>query len=160
HSTMRLQRFLFAAFACAGLALAGGRAHWVVTWGASPAPQLAAEEQMRDAKLLFDNQTIREIAHISIGGDTVRVRLSNAYGKQTLEIGAAHIALRGKGSGVSAGSDRPLTFGGRASVAIPPNALVLSDPVKLNAAASSDLAVSLYLPKPAPAAGIHYAAQQ
>ena len=73
--------------------------HWVATWGASPAPQLADEAQMRTAKLEFDNQTLREIVHTSIGSDTVRVRLSNAYGKQTVEIGAAHIALRAKGIG-------------------------------------------------------------
>ena len=64
----------------AGTAFPAGPAHWVVAWGASPAPQLPDEEQMRTAKLLFDNQTIREIVHTSIASDTVRVRLSNAYG--------------------------------------------------------------------------------
>ena len=44
---------------------------------------------MKAAKLVFDQQTLREIVHTSIGGDTVRVRLSNAYGKDTVEIGAA-----------------------------------------------------------------------
>ena len=56
-------------------ALAAGKTHWVVTWGASPAPQLADEAQMRAAKLEFANQTVREIVHTSIGGHTVRVRL-------------------------------------------------------------------------------------
>ena len=134
--------------------------HWVATWGASPAPQLADESQMRSAKLAYNNQTLREIVHTSVGGDTVRVRLSNAYGKQTVEIGAAHIALRSNDSAVAAGSDRALTFGGRASVSIPPNALVLSDPVKLNVPAASDLAISIFLPKPTTGAGIHYSAQQ
>jgi lysophospholipase L1-like esterase len=137
-----------------------GLGHWVATWGASPAPQLADDAQARAAKLMFDNQTLREIVHVSIGGDTVRVRLSNAYGKATLDIGAAHIALRATGSSIASGSDRVLTFGGRPSVSIPANALVLSDPVKLNVAPASDLAISLYIPKPAAGAGIHYSAQQ
>src|SRR5206468_7570184 len=107
-------------------ALAADRTHWVVTWGASPAEQLPGD-QMRAAKLEFENQTLREIVHTSIGSDTVRVRLSNAYGKQTVDIGGAHIALRDKGSAIVAGSDRALTFSGRASVSIPPNAPVLSD---------------------------------
>lgn len=134
--------------------------HWVVTWGASPAPQLADEAQMRVQKLVFEDQTLREIVHTSIGSDTVRVRLSNAFGKDSVEIGAAHIALRSSGARIVAGSDRVLTFSGRSSVSIPPNALVLSDPVKLNVPAGGDLAVSLYLPKKAMGAGIHYTAQQ
>ena len=149
---------LLIAFASA--ALAAAPAHWVATWGASPAPQMADAAQMQAANLRYENQTLREIVHISLGGDTVRVRLSNAYGKETVEIGAAHIALRAKGSGIAAGSDRALTFSGRASVSIPPDALALSDPVKLNVPAASDLAISIFLPKAATGAGIHYGAQQ
>lgn len=135
------------------------RDHWVVTWAASPAPQLPAEE-MRAAKLAFENQTLREIVRTSIGGSTVRVRLSNAYGKQKVEIGAAQIALRGEGSAIRAGTSRALTFGGRPNVTIPADAIVLSDPVNLEVPALSDLAISLFLPKPAMGAGVHYAAQQ
>src|SRR6185436_3075473 len=90
--------------------------HWVVTWGASPAPQLANEQQMREAKLVFENQTLREIVHASIGSNMVRVRLSNAYGNQTVDIGGAHIALRAEGPSIVAGSDRVLTFSGRPAV--------------------------------------------
>jgi lysophospholipase L1-like esterase len=115
---------------------------------------------MRAAKLEFENQTLREIVHTSIGGDTVRVRLSNAYGKDSVEIGAAHIALHSRGAGIVAGSDRALTFGGQAKISIPPDAPVLSDPVKLDVPASGDLVISIFLPKATAGAGIHYAAQQ
>jgi lysophospholipase L1-like esterase len=134
--------------------------HWVATWGASPSPQLSDQQQMRKDKLVFENQTLREIVHTSIGSGTLRVRLSNAYGKQTVEVGGAHVALRSKGSEIVAGSDRPLTFSGRASVSIPPDALVLSDPVQLTVPDSSDLAISIFLPKQTIGAGIHYSAQQ
>ena len=151
---------LLLAFTLRSLAYAAESTHWVVTWGASPAPQMATDDQMRAAKLEFANQTLREIVHTSIGSSTVRVRLSNAYGKQAADIGAAHIALCSKDSAIVAGSDRTLTFGGRASVSIPPNALVLSDPVKLDVPASSNVAISIYVPKTTIGAGIHYAAQQ
>ncbi len=141
-------------------ALAAGKDHWVVTWGASPAPQLTDAAQMRAAKLEFENQTLREIVHTSIGGKAVRVRLSNAFGKETANIGAAHIALRDKGAAITAGSDRALTFGGRASVSIPPNALVLSDPVQLDFPAAGDLAISIFIPEKTMGGGIHYSAQQ
>src|ERR1039458_1126181 len=146
--------------AFASAALAAAPAHWVATWGASPAPQMADAAQMQAANFRYENQTLREIVHVSLGGDTVRVRLSNAYGKESVEVGAAHIALRAKGSVIAAGSDRALTFSGRAGVSIPPDALALSDPVKLNVPAASDLAISIFLPKAATGAGIHYGAQQ
>lgn len=141
-------------------AWAAGKTHWVATWGASPAPQLADEGQMRAAKLEFENETLREIVHTSLGGSMVRVRFSNAYGKETIQIGAAHIARRDKGAAIVAASDRALTFGGSPSITIPANALVLSDPVNLDAAPASDLAISIFLPKQTVGAGIHYSAQQ
>lgn len=145
------------------LALASSLAaqtHWVGTWATSPAPQLADAAQMRAAHLVFDNQTLRQVVHTSIGGSEVRVRLSNAYGKEPVQIASAHIAVRQKDSAIVAGSDRALTFSGRTAVTIPTDALVLSDPVKLAVPAGADLAISLYLPKPATGAGIHYAALQ
>jgi lysophospholipase L1-like esterase len=156
---MKIKIGFLLALAFASIAFAAEQTHWVVTWGASPAPQLPLEE-MRAAKLELENQTLREIVHTSIGGAAVRVRLSNAYGKQAVDIGAAHIALRAEGSGTVAGSDRALTFSGRTAVSIPPNALVLSDPVKLNVPAAGDIAISMFLPKAATGAGIHYSAQQ
>ena len=144
----------------AGTAIAAEKTHWVVTWGASPSPQLADDAQMRTAKLEFENQTLREIVHTSIGGNTVRVRLSNAFGKDAVDIAAAHIALRSQGAGITAGTDRPLTFGGRPTVSIPANALVLSDPVKLDVPDAGDLAISIFVSNKTMGAGIHYAAQQ
>src|SRR5665213_126720 len=140
---MKLATLLALCFAAT--ASAAAPAHWVVAWGASPAPQLPDEAQMRTAKLVFDNQTIREIVHTSIGSDTVRVRLSNAYGKQAVEIGAVHIALHGNGSRITAGSDHTVTFGGRTGVSIAPDAQELSDPVKM-AAPTGDLVISIFLP--------------
>ncbi len=134
--------------------------HWVATWGASPAPQMADEKQMATAKLLNENQTLREIVHTSIGGDTVRIRLSNAYGKQQLDIGSVHIALRAQGAAITPASDHPVTFSGRAAVSIPANALVLSDPIKLTAPDAADLAISIFIPKATQGAGIHYSASQ
>jgi len=71
-----------------------------------------------------------------------------------------HIALAGQKSQVTPGSDRALTFSGRSSVMIPANALVLSDPVKLDVPAGSNVAISIFIPKAATGAGVHYAAQQ
>ena len=141
-------------------ALAAESNHWVVTWGASPAAQESDVTKRRKAKLEFHDQTVREIVHTSIGSDVVRVRLSNAFGQEGVEIGSAHIALSATGSSIQSGTDHVLTFSGQASISIPPNAPVLSDPVKMSVPASSNLSISLYLPHSALGAGIHYSAQQ
>ena len=98
------------------------------------------------APLNFKNQTLREIVHVSLGGDRVRVTLSNAFGTLPLEVGAAHVALRDKDAAIRPGSDRPLTFGGNASTMIAAGAVVVSDPVSLTVPTASDLAVDIYLP--------------
>jgi len=157
---MNFRLALALALAIAAASAATDKTRWIATWGASPAPQLADQAEMRAAKLEFQDQTLREVVHTSAGGSAVRVRLSNAYGKQTVEIGSAHIALHSHGADIVAGSDRPLTFGGRATVSIPPNALILSDPVKLDTPAAGDLAISIFIPQGASGAGIHYSAEQ
>jgi lysophospholipase L1-like esterase len=133
--------------------------HWVVSWGASPSAPPDADHA-RAAGLEFNNQTLREIVHLSLGGAEVRVRFSNIMGSQSLEIGAAHVALRANDSAIQAASDRALTFGGAAGVTVPPSAFVLSDPVKLTVPSGSDLAISIFVPHAATASGIHYLAQQ
>ena len=86
------------------------------------------------------------IVRTSIGGRRLRVEFSNAYGTAALMVGGAHIALRAKDSEIVPTSDRALSFGGRPSCAIPPGALMISDPVDLDVPAQSDLAISMYLP--------------
>jgi lysophospholipase L1-like esterase len=127
---------------------------WVATWGASPVAPLPANTTNTG----FTNQTVRMMVHTSLGGSEVRVRLSNAFGTESLMIGAAHIAVRSMNAGIVTGTDRTLTFGGSGSVTIPPGAPVVSDSVKLDVPALSDLAVSLYLPGPTGQATWHAAA--
>jgi lysophospholipase L1-like esterase len=95
---------------------------------------------------LFSSVTMREIAHISAGGEQIRLRFTNEFGLDPLTIADAHVALSAGGASIQPGSDRAVTFGGAASVNIPPGAAIFSDPVALAVAPLSDLAVSFYLP--------------
>ena len=90
--------------------------------------------------------TLREIVHVSQGGPQVRVVFTNEFGTEPLTIGAAHVAVSQGGSTINLVSAASLTFGGRASVVIPPGALVVSDPATLKLPASADLAISFFLP--------------
>jgi lysophospholipase L1-like esterase len=95
----------------------------------------------------FSNQTLRMIVNTSIPGRTLRVELSNTFGKGRLKIGAAHIALHDKGSAILPISDRTLTFSGNPSAVIPAGAVLLSDPVDLAVPATGDLVISVFLPE-------------
>ena len=94
----------------------------------------------------LSNQTVRMVVRTSIGGRRTRVRLSNAFGSTPVIVGSAHLARRGTGSSIVAGTDRALTFAGKASFTMMPGVVVVSDPVDLEVPALADLAVSLYLP--------------
>ena len=116
--------------------------HWVGAWAMAPAPS--------EAGLGLNNHTLRMNPRISIGGDTLRVRVSNAYGEGNLEIGAAYIGIRDQGPAIAPGSQRQLTFGGSSSATVAAGSLVISDPVQLDVQPLADLAVSIYLPGDVP----------
>ena len=130
---------------------------WIVTWAASPQPWWDADFFVPiDVPRSLRDQTVRQIARVSLGGSRVRVELSNEYGQDPLVIGAAHVALAGEGPAIVAGSDRPLTFGGEASVIVPPGAPILSDPVDLAVPDLGSVAVSLFLPEITPTSTFHW----
>ena len=125
---------------------------WVASWGASqqiPEPQNALPaDDLRDA-------TVRQIFHLSIGGASVRVHMSNAFGTEALHITAVDIArpvawdsaLPVAGV-IDPTTDRAVTFAGSHDVTIPPGAEFVSDPVEFPVAALSDLAVTFHLDAP------------
>ncbi|MHB1956748.1 MAG: hypothetical protein ACYCOU_23740, partial [Sulfobacillus sp.] len=119
---------------------ASGSSPWVATWGA------AMVATQPDSKLDLSGLTLREIVHISVGGEQMRVWFSNRFGTEPLLIGAAHIALSAGGGALQPGSDHTLTFHRMASITIPPGATIVSDPVPFLVPSFSDMAVSLYIP--------------
>lgn len=151
-------------FAAAALALsllapayAAEPTHWVGSWTASPQATWGAGFVLpNNAPDRLRDQTVRQVARISVGGARVRIALSNAYGREPVVIGAARIARSLGGSRIDAGSDRALTFGGRGEVTLLPGAPVLSDPVELSAPALAELAVSLYLPQDTALRSFHW----
>jgi lysophospholipase L1-like esterase len=118
------------------------REHWVGTWTTAPAPAEGAA---------LSNHTLRMNARVSLGGDRLRVRLSNAYGVKNLLVGAATIGLRDKAAGILPDSLRKLTFGGAESATIAVGSLLISDAIDFPLAPLADVAISVYLPEDLPA---------
>ncbi|MDR7275038.1 SGNH/GDSL hydrolase family protein [Catenuloplanes atrovinosus] len=124
---------------------------WVGTWATGPTTVPPG------SVTTLERQTFRQVVHASIGGDTVRVRLTNEFGETPLRIGAAHVARRAgtTGTDINPRTDRPLTFGGSGTALVPPGAPLLSDPVPLALPAGGDLVISIYLPERTPVGTVH-----
>ncbi|WP_435590444.1 GDSL-type esterase/lipase family protein [Nocardia sp. bgisy118] len=96
----------------------------------------------------FTDQTLRQVLRMAGGGEQIRIRLTNRYGRTPLVIGAARIALRKTADEIVQETDREVRFAGAARVTVPAGGEVLSDPIDLAVDAGDDLLFSLYLPEP------------
>src|SRR4051794_36320672 len=77
--------------------------NWVATWGTSPQQPVT----LFGPSPSFNNQSIRQIVRISVGGTKFRVKLTNLYGNTPLVIGAAHLAVwTGRGSAIRPTTDQ------------------------------------------------------
>jgi len=132
-----------AALLCGGQGKAVPAPRWVGTWACSP--QLVEPRNRPPAPGLSGN-TLRQVVHLTIGGDELRFKFSNEFGLTPLTLTAVHIALPGALPGapgaILAGSDRALSFDGSPAVTIPAGAFMLSDPIRFKAAPFSDLVVT------------------
>jgi lysophospholipase L1-like esterase len=138
-------------------ARAAGTEPWITTWAATPAPRWAEELPAPfNVPEVLGDQTVRQIARISVGGDQLRVVLSNEFGTRPVTIGSATVALSAGGSAIDPATVKPVTFGGNSSAVIPPSAPLVSDPVDLPVKPLSSVAVSFYLPKRTGITSVHW----
>ena len=147
----------FVIAAPAGGASAAGTEPWITTWAATPAPRWAEELPAPfNVPEVLEGQTVRQVARISVGGDQVRIVLSNEFGARPVTIGSATVALSAGGETVDPATVKPVTFSGQTSAVIPPGAPLVSDPVDLAVKPLSSVAVSFYLPKKTGITSVHW----
>ncbi|MBI2511048.1 MAG: SGNH/GDSL hydrolase family protein [Opitutae bacterium] len=127
----------FAFLTC--LASLSAAERWIGTWATAP----IAETPGADTPALAE-ATFRQIVHVSLGGDKVRLRLSNAFGTTPLTLRGVHLARAAAAGAIDPATDRAVTFAGRASVTIPAGASFVSDPLEFPLAPQADVAISLH----------------
>ncbi len=127
-------------------AMSSGNGHrsgeWIGTW-TSPI-QLVEPRNMAPEPGLSGN-TIRQVVHVSLGGNHLRVRFSNKFGTTPLTLKAAHIAdaLQADSSAIVPGTDKTLTFNGKQEVTIQPGKDVMSDPFSFALKPLSNVAITI-----------------
>ncbi|MEI8408365.1 MULTISPECIES: SGNH/GDSL hydrolase family protein [unclassified Kribbella] len=143
-----------AALTLAGSSLAGadygGEYHdpdWVGTWATAVTHGNAAGS----TNLGLTDQSVRLVVRPTVGGDRIRIRLSNIYGEKTVTVGAATVAKPNKStpelSDIDPATLRTLTFNGAGTASMIKGSELLSDPVDLKLGNLDDLVVSLYFPE-------------
>lgn len=126
----------------------GSEESWYATWGAAPHAQ--------DTPLKVQDTTLRQEVRIAIGGERVRVRLSNRFGADPLRIDAATIAVAADSAAViDPTTIEAILFDGEPGVEIAPGVDVLSDPVELSPTSLTTLSLSLYFRGEATLAATH-----
>jgi lysophospholipase L1-like esterase len=130
----------FPSISSAGKKSVSEKPEWVGTWACSP--QLVEPANRPPPPGLAKN-TLRQIIHVSIGGDRLRVRFSNEFGVSLLTLTSVHIALPVADDAIKSETDKALTFAGQPSVSIPAGAMMISDPIDFNVAPETDLAITL-----------------
>ncbi len=118
---------------------------WVATWGAS---QMVVDEESALPADSTDT-SVRQIFHLSAGGQALRVHLSNAFGAEALHLTSVHIArpFATASPDVDPATDKALSFAGDSGVTVPPGADYLSDPLEYPVAALTDVAVTFHFDK-------------
>ncbi|WP_217478528.1 SGNH/GDSL hydrolase family protein [Pararobbsia alpina] len=122
-------------------------AGWVSSWSMAaqqvPPPEFAPSFNRAPDTA---DRTVRQIVVPSLSGAGLRIRLTNRFGSVPLKLRSIGIATTGRGAQIVAGSEKPVTFGGRADVEIPPGEEVWSDPVAKSVIAGQALSVSFVAP--------------
>ena len=149
---LRTARALIAA-SCLAAGTTVSAAPWVRTWEAVPVEIPTAWPG--HPVIPMSDVTFRMTARVSVGGTSLRLRLSNEMTDAPLAIGAVHVALAGPDGAPRPGTDRVVSFAGSRSPTIPPFAPLVSDPVALNVPPLSKLVVSIHVPGEATRATIH-----
>jgi lysophospholipase L1-like esterase len=108
---------------------------WTGTWAAAP----------QGCNGSFNQRTLRQIVHTSIGGSSVRVRISNTYSGGPVQITDVHVAQRTSGASIDPATDQALTFAGKSEVTIASGMFAVSDGAAFAVKPLSDVAVTFYV---------------
>jgi lysophospholipase L1-like esterase len=123
---------------------------WSGAWGIAP---VASQAVSRPNEVrAFSDVTTRQVMRLNLGGEALRLRLTNEMGDRPLKVGAMSVALAGP-DGKPLGAPVPVTFGGKGEALIPPGGPLLSDPVVLPVKAMERISVSTFFVEPTAPAG-------
>lgn len=144
-----------------GTAQSSQGSNWVASWSASPQPTWDGDFPL-PTLLPFNlwGQTVRQPLRVSLGGTSFRIVLSNEYGDKPLLVDGVSVAASAGDGAVDPSSSHAVTFSGNSSFVIPAGAPMVSDPVPMEIANLSELAVSMHFAQPTEIQTFHWDGQE
>ena len=103
--------------------------NWVGTW--ATAPQTVVRSFMPYNNCMT-NRSVRQVVKVSIGGDVIRLKLSNIYSMQPVEIRSIYIAHAKDSFAINAKTAQYFKFGNSYKTVIPAGKQIVSDALKFN----------------------------
>src|SRR5262245_10093885 len=97
---------------------------WVDAWACGP--QLVETANLPPAPGLSGN-TLRQVVHVAVGGNFLKVQLSNEYGNTAVTMDSVHVAVSRGGNTIDTTTDTRVLFSGSPSVTMQPGQQVFSD---------------------------------
>lgn len=101
--------------------------HWVGTWACAPQ---TVDKSFMPYNNQMTNRSVRQVVKVSIGGNVIRLQLSNELSSEPIEIASVYIAKAGNGSEIYKTSVKYLQFGKKRGVIVPAGKAVFSDALK------------------------------
>lgn len=114
---------------------------WVGTW--ATAPQLVEPGNMPPS-LGLSNNSLRQVVRVSIGGNTLRVKLSNEFSTNAVTMKSVQIAVSTGGHTINTTTNKELTFNGSPEVTMNAGSAITSDPIEFELEPRMDVAITIF----------------
>ena len=124
-----MKRLLFLLMVFCAISTVSSAQNWVGTW--ATAPQTVVRSFMPYNNCMT-NRSVRQVVKVSIGGDVIRLKLSNIYSMQPVEIRSIYIAHAKDSFDIDAKTAQYFKFGNSYKTVIPAGKQIVSDALKFN----------------------------
>ena len=124
-----MKRLLFLLMVFCAISTVSSAQNWVGTW--ATAPQTVVRSFMPYNNCMT-NRSVRQVVKVSIGGDVIRLKLSNIYSMQPVEIRSIYIAHAKDSFAIDAKTAQYFKFGNSYKTVIPAGKQIVSDALKFN----------------------------
>ena len=124
-----MKRLLVLLIVFCALSTVSSAQNWVGTW--ATAPQTVVRSFMPYNNCMT-NRSVRQVVKVSIGGNVIRLKLSNIYSMQPVEIRSIYIAHAKDSFAIDAKTAQYFKFGNSYKTVIPAGKQIVSDALKFN----------------------------
>src|SRR5574344_620881 len=139
-----MKRIILVLFACllvlSAVQASQKKENWIGTW--ATAPLRITPDNMPPTPGLAHN-SLRQVVKVSIGGDKIRVKLSNEYSQSQLEIKSVYVAVSQGGCNIDARTAKYVSFKGKRQVSVSKGGMTVSDPVPFKMSPLQQIAITI-----------------